>query len=68
MLAHLRPRAFDLSDPTEIHRLLVECQGYLRTCKRHHHGLDFEGRDFAMDALEKLAERYPPPPSNREAK
>jgi hypothetical protein len=59
MLEHLRPRAFDLDKPSEIRRLLLECEGFLRTCKRHHHGTDFEGRDFAMKALATLAERYP---------
>jgi hypothetical protein len=58
-IADMRPRAFDLSKPSEIRRLLRECEGYLRTCKRHHHGTDFEGRDFAMAALMELAERYP---------
>lgn len=58
-LADLRPRPFDLDNPAEIRRLLRECEGYLRTCKRNHHGTDFEGRQFAMDALVKLAARYP---------
>jgi len=58
-LADLRPRRFDLNNPVEVRRLLLECEGYLRTCKRHHHGTDFEGRDFAMEALRDLAARYP---------
>jgi hypothetical protein len=56
-----RQRPYDLGDPKEIRRLLRECEGYLRTCKRHHHGTDFEGREFAMQALAKLAERIPDP-------
>ena len=58
-IADIQPRAFDLSKPSEIRRLLRECEGYLRTCKRHHHGTDFDGRGFAMAALMELAERYP---------
>jgi hypothetical protein len=54
-----RPRPYDLGNPKEIKRLLRECEGYLRTCKRHHHGTDFEGREFAMRALAELAERIP---------
>lgn len=59
MLDNLKPRPFDLSKPSEVRRLLQECEGYLRTCKRHHHGTDFEGRDFAMAALKELAARTP---------
>lgn len=49
-----RPRAYDLKRPSELRRLLRECRGYITTCKRHHHGTDFEGRDFAIDALDEL--------------
>lgn len=58
-IADLRPRPFDLDNPAEIRRLLRECEGYLSTCRRDHHGTDFQGRQFAMVALRKLAERYP---------
>jgi hypothetical protein len=58
-IAALRPRPYDLDNPVEVKRLLRECLGYLRTCKRHHHGTDFEGREFAMEALNALADRYP---------
>lgn len=56
-ITDMRPRPYDLSDPAELRRLMLECEGYLRTCKRHHHGTDFQGRDFAMAALRELAER-----------
>lgn len=53
------PREFHLDDPAEIVRLYRECHGYLRTC-HHKHGTDWEGRKFAIDALEKLAQ-FPKP-------
>jgi len=51
-----QPKPFDLDDNSEIYRLLMECHGYLRTCHRQH-GTDWEGRKFAMDALEELQGR-----------
>jgi len=57
MPADIAPRAYNLEDPKEIKRLLLECEGYLRTCKQRHHGTDFEGRQFATEALRLLAER-----------
>lgn len=51
-----KPRPYDLDNPTEIKRLYRECFGYLRTCHRQH-GTDWEGRQFAMDALETLRRR-----------
>lgn len=45
---------YDLTDPTEILRLYRECRGYLHTCHLKH-GTDWEGRKFAMAALDKLA-------------
>lgn len=54
-----KPRAYDINDPAEIARLYRECSGYLKTCRRHHHGTDYEGRRFAIEALDRLA----PPPS-----
>lgn len=53
----LHPTAYNLDDPAEIKRLLREVEGYLHTCRRNHHGTDFEGRQFAMDALRTLASR-----------
>lgn len=50
-----RPRAYDLNDPNELVRLYRECHGYLRTC-HHKHGTDWEGRKFAIDALNALAQ------------
>ena len=58
-IVDLRPRAFDLDNPAEIRRLLRECEGCLNTCRRDHHGTDFQGRQFAMVALRALAERFP---------
>lgn len=51
-----KPVAFDVNDTAEVYRLLSECQGYLRTC-HHKHGTDWEGRKFAMDALDELQRR-----------
>lgn len=48
------PVPYLLDDPSERLRLLREVSGYLRTCRRHHHGTDLEGRFFAMEALETL--------------
>jgi len=42
------PRAYDLSDSTEIQRLLREVEGYMRTSLCH--GTDTSGRGFALDA------------------
>lgn len=56
-LSNITPRAYDLDDMNEVKRLFRECEGYLRTCKRNHHGTDFEGRQFAMEALAELWER-----------
>lgn len=47
------PRTYDLENPDEVQRLYRECRGYLHTC-HHKHGTDWEGRKFAMDALEGL--------------
>lgn len=49
-----RPRPFDLNNPAELKRLFNETWGYLRTC-HHKHGTDWDGRQFAMDALKQLA-------------
>ncbi len=54
---HNPPRAYDLQDPREKRRLIVEVLGYLRTCRTTRCGGDFEGRAFAMDALEELLKR-----------
>lgn len=51
------PRKYDLQDPREQRRLLKEVSGYLRTCRTTRCGGDFEGRAFAMDALEELLTR-----------
>ena len=57
-IADMRPRAYDIDNPNDVARLFRECAGYLRTCKRHHHGTDFEGRIFAIDALSQLWDRH----------
>jgi hypothetical protein len=54
------PRPYDLSNPDEIKRLLLECHGYLKTC-HHKHGTDWEGRQFAIDALHQYADGRPVP-------
>lgn len=48
------PTAYDLTQPAELIRLLRECRGYLHTCRRDHHGTDFQGRAFAMEAIDKI--------------
>ena len=49
------PRAYDLTSPDEVHRLIRECHGYLHTCRKQHHGTDDEGRRHAIEALRTLA-------------
>lgn len=56
MTDDLKPRPYDLSSASERKRLWRECDGYLRTCERHHHGTDFQGRKFARQALGQLVE------------
>lgn len=51
-----KPRAYDLFDREEFFRLARECAGYLRVC-HDKHGTDWEGRKFAMDALEAIWKR-----------
>ncbi len=48
-----KPRAYDVNNPADLHRLFRECRGYLHTCHQKH-GTDWEGRKFAMDALDAL--------------
>lgn len=45
----------------QIERGTVECLGYLHTC-HHRHGTDWEGRNFAIQALEKLTKSRSPQP------
>lgn len=49
-----RPSPYDLTQAAELVRLLRECRDYLQACKRQHHGTDFEGRIFAMDAIDRI--------------
>lgn len=60
-----KPAAYNIDDTAEVYRLLSECRGYLHTC-HHKHGTDWEGRKFAMDAIEGLLARdwklVPDPP------
>lgn len=52
--AHVNvPRAYELSDREEFFRLARECAGYLKVC-HDKHGTDWEGRRFAMLALEAI--------------
>lgn len=48
------PQAYDLTDERELMRLVRECKGYLETCKRRHHGTDFNRRDYAVAALNQI--------------
>lgn len=54
--AQSKPKPFDLDDTREVYRLLSECHGYLRTCQGKH-GTDFQGRQYAIDALDELQRR-----------
>lgn len=57
------PVPYLLDDPAEHLRLLREVYGYLHTCRKNHHGTDFEGRQFAMDALKRLTDAALPTPT-----
>lgn len=48
------PRPYDLTKPAELVRLYRETKGYLKVCLDHHHGTDFDGRKYAMEALTSL--------------
>ena len=50
------PRQYVLTDPAELQRLFREVRGYLHACHKKH-GTDWEGRRFAIEALDALAER-----------
>jgi len=50
----IEPRPYDLSQPDEFRRLMREVRGYIHTCRREHHGTDFKGRQFAVEALEQI--------------
>lgn len=54
MATKFAPRPYDLTQAAELIRLLRECRGYLHTCRRDHHGTDFQGRQFAMEAIDKI--------------
>lgn len=49
-----RPRKFDLTSQADCLRLIRETIGYLETCRREHHGTDWEGRVFAIEALKEF--------------
>lgn len=53
-MSNFAPRPYDLSQVSELIRLMRECRGYLHTCRRDHHGTDSKGREYAMEALDKL--------------
>jgi hypothetical protein len=67
------PKPYDLNQPSELIRLLRECRGYLHTCRRDHHGTDFQGRQFAMEAIDRICSgevglgllTLPDPPAQR---
>lgn len=44
------PRAYDVSQPADVSRLLHETIGYMRVSVKH--GTDTEGRRFALKGLE----------------
>jgi len=49
-----RPRPYDLKDPDEVKRLHAEVLGYLKTDRQAGYGTDFDGRQFAIEALEVI--------------
>jgi hypothetical protein len=49
-----KPRPYDFTNPDEAMRLIREVRGYISTCHNQHHGTDFEGRQYALDALRVL--------------
>lgn len=51
-----KPRPFDLDDKIDLRRLYREASGYLKVCHLKH-GTDWEGRKFAIEALEALAHK-----------
>ena len=53
LVAKNSPREYLLDDPLDIIRLYRETRGYLHTC-HHKHGTDWEGRKFAINALDSL--------------
>ena len=46
------PREYNFDRPEELQRLYRELAGYMKTCRNC--GGDFEGRQFARDALDRL--------------
>ena len=48
------PQPYDLTDERELMRLMREVLGYLDTCRGSHHGTDFEGRKYAIAALNQI--------------
>jgi hypothetical protein len=50
----MKPRPYKLEQSQEVWRLLRELSGYIKICRKKHHGTDFEGRQFALDALNEI--------------
>ena len=50
------PKQYDLGKEEELVRLNREVLGYLKACHDEHHGTDFKGRQYAIEALSKLVE------------
>lgn len=59
-----KPQAYDLNQPAEFYRLMREVHGYLHTC-HYKHGTDWDGRKYAMDALDALVSGRATPPAGR---
>jgi hypothetical protein len=55
------PVPYLVDEHAEFHRLLRDIRGYLCTCKKEHHGTDWEGRKYAIEALETLIARTATP-------
>lgn len=53
----ITPRPYDLGTPEERKRLFRETGGYLKVCRRC--GGDFDGRRYAREALQQLADQMP---------
>lgn len=59
LIAESRARSYELTDPEERKRLLREVRGYLHTCHSKH-GTDWEGRNYAMLALDEWLTEFKP--------
>ncbi|MGE3582872.1 MAG: hypothetical protein AB7J28_15830 [Hyphomonadaceae bacterium] len=62
------PRAFIMTRKAEWMRMFREAIGFLRTCRRQHHGTDLDGRRHLIGALEAAMKELGEPESERRAR